>query len=1301
MKKSKKVLLLTAAAIVLIALIVGAIVLLPGLLSGKDGPDSKEHVHSYDFLENLRPVTCDTDGVDRYQCSCGLQTVQLVGATGHSLGEWSTEKQADCFHTGTMYTVCKNCGQKQTKTTPRTSHNYLTEDPEDAEQLHYTCTLCQDTFVAAGNATVDAYTQSYFGDCEPSFTFTVYCQEDEAYIYEHLYIVDSYFYNTEYEVKLPYTLRSGKNNSWTVIPEREYTQGGIYIAARSGNVFFANNGVQEMTFAIRRDESKVMELSDKVIFLQTLQNQYSGYYPYTLDFSQATDTYWLTLKSKTGLEVGDTICVGNAQSMEDIIRQDDEPDVFGKIKLMEYDREKKVYLIELEAPSLTELFTRLDVYSDDVISTEDTDMTDPEVLTAQATQILYQSEDFGTFICAAQSTTATYLSSRGLNTRMSSFKDFFDAIEISADRSELPHWTEDGFLAGKVILDGSVEIPVTLSSDPDSQQVGQIKIYFEAYVNLDSLKVILNLEKQQVQIKDASEIVKMQVGAQQQVTAGFTFGAELELEWSMGATPYVLNTKSGKYHFKSCKHVDAVKDTSYLQKLSAEELFVMLAQEQVAVENECKTCLPISSMMADNYVLNLDSHTIHLYNCTHVKQATKAQLQISQLPYGNLLALGYGDCKDCNPSSRHTNSFSEQVLNKMKYEDLSDSMEQFQELADALSKDDGAKELEIARIPFTITGMDTIELRLAVYFDFSLEATMEYNYKIQLNSDYGIYLTQEGFNPYTYSTPTQKANEITITGKARVDVGLTAGINATIKGIEKHCFADLSARLGLYAKIQGALKHDFLNKKNDYAAAYFEAGVHCDLVFNAKLAKLETLNRSFLPDELKDIPFLSYGYEKVYYNFDSMPDVIRVDTIYYNLENADLMNVKYYDVVNMKEGTDRLSITGIKGKYSVEFRLKNGKNCVVDSGYLLINTPNEAFTDELTVVVKGSDSWGTYRRGNSKYDMESYSIRIEYDPNFNQAEIPSEAAEYENHRYYLYRLEGVTSVEAAKVHCQSVGGYLCTVTSEAEAVFIDGYLKDAGSLSQIIFGLSYDEKTGEWTWSNGESLIYTDWTDEEPKVGQQVTLCVSDDGYGWGPGDLGYAAEEGLLVLCEWGAYDSNMDMTVEERYDSITGYYQGWYTAPQGITGGALGIHRTNVLLEDQDALQMYADLASNCSMDAQGQVTVTFTVDDIKNIIEKHEGEYIAIYMFGPLRQNPSVEDGLYTMSIDYDEGKECFKLKGKEWIQHDTYLFVDLPNLKLSGNNLLGDVYGQYVELFWTEYGDVGDISLVRYTPSFETE
>lgn len=1293
MKQSKKGLIIGICALVLV-LVAGSVTGI--LLLGKNSANPKEtkHEHVYEVAEVIRETTCTEDGIFRMECSCGNRKIKTEAAAGHTLGEWQTQIPANCQTPGAACSICKNCGHTVTQIIPRTQHTYTLSESIDGQSAYdqYNCTLCADQFTVNVDADTDLYSHPFISDCDPYYTFEVYCEEDADYIYENLRIVDSYFHGTQWEETVPYTVSRGYGNWWTIAPEQPYEEGRIYLALRSGQVLFQNYCAQDLSFAIHRDEREIVELSDDVIFLQSLENEDAGYYPYDLEYSEASSSYWLTVGKCDELEEGDILCVGNAQSLEEVLQRDEVEDVFGKIKTITYSKANKTYLIELVEPSLSEVFSALDVRSSQMIAGDSIQLEDSDAMAEQAKAILYQSEEFGRFVCSAHATSLTYLAPYGLTTPLASFEAFFNSIEITVPNKELPHVNEDGSVSGKITLEGKIEIPIELPDEAGGEEVGQISIRFDATVELNSLKLIVDIHRDEAVIDEVEQVTFMQAGIDQTVTTGFTFAVDLQLEWSTATKPYVLNTQSGVFHYHKCLHVRDMEDSSKLEEMTIEDMFAKLGDGSMSADKQCGTCLPLDALQARSFVMNTKTKVVHNPTCSQIANSKSDKLQISELPLDSITKGGYKPCGHCHPESRDANSFAAQMLVKMQSEDLGDSMKQYKKLAEKLGNDDSAQMLKLGGVSCNVAGVATAELELFVYVDFKLEASLEYQYTLQTRSQYGVYLTRNGFNGYSDSEKTPLQNSITLTGKARVDVGLSVAANIHVTGLEEYCFARLDARMGLYAEILGAIRHDFLNNDGNFAAAYFEAGLHMDLIFSARLGPAEVKGHSFLPEELQDIPFLKYGYDRIYTSFVDLPEVIYVDSIYYNLEKANLMQVKYFDIFQLSDGRDTLSITGIKNKYDVTFTLADGSHCSVDTGFLLVHTPTEAFTDELTITVTGHDKWGKFRQGNTKYDIQSCTIRIEYDPLKNSTDIPEGAVYRDGHYYQLFRLDDVTTFAQAKEYCESLGGYLCTITSDAEEAFVTDYLMNQGALSNIAFGLVYDADSGKWRWDNGEQMSYLDWAGAEPTSEATAVLSLMDADYSWYTGSFDYAQTEGMLVLCEWGIYVDFSDMTTEERLDNISGFYHGWYTAQQGKTGITLGIHRTNALLQDQEALELYAQWATDCSRDAAGVATQTFTAEDIAGFVEAHEGEYIAMFLFGPLRENPSVEDGLYTMSVAYNETTNTYDLIGKKWIQRDTYIFADYRNMTLYGSVLQGDVYSSP----WYTYTKQGVFYLTPMDP-----
>lgn len=144
-----------------------------------------------------------------------------------------------------------------------------------------------------------------------------------------------------------------------------------------------------------------------------------------------------------------------------------------------------------------------------------------------------------------------------------------------------------------------------------------------------------------------------------------------------------------------------------------------------------------------------------------------------------------------------------------------------------------------------------------------------------------------------------------------------------------------------------------------------------------------------------------------------------------------------------------------------------------------------------------------------------------------------------------------------------------------------------------------------------------------------------------------------------------------QQSISQIVGTYKGQYVAGQGLTGLTLSIYKTSDVLQNRSVLQEYADVATYYSQNSEGIPQKEYTEEDIENIVRQHAGEYIAFFSFYPLASNPDVEDGLYTMSVNYDSAAERYSLAGESWIQRDSYTFVNLNDVYVEN----GEMFGSY--------------------------
>lgn len=188
-----------------------------------------------------------------------------------------------------------------------------------------------------------------------------------------------------------------------------------------------------------------------------------------------------------------------------------------------------------------------------------------------------------------------------------------------------------------------------------------------------------------------------------------------------------------------------------------------------------------------------------------------------------------------------------------------------------------------------------------------------------------------------------------------------------------------------------------------------------------------------------------------------------------------------------------------------------------------------------------------------------------------------------------------------------------------------------------------------------------------------------------------------LMVMTQLSTISFAYTDTQKQNIEKIIGVYDGSYTASQGITGLTLAVYRKQDILNDNLLLQKYADVANSCGNSYSSGSGKTFTAADIKEIVSQHSDEYIALFNFFPMVDengvgpNPNVEEGLYTMTVTYNESTGKYDFFGSKWIQRNTYFFVDLRSVVLNEDVLSGDVYGEYASWLGTEYKDLGDVSV----------
>ena len=951
---------------------------------GEDGEKGEEHTSCEWNIETIvQDKSCTDDGVVVYACACGEKKTVVDKAEGHNYSEWVSASEPTCTVAGKRERICSACSEKETAFVEKLAHNYeITEEEKNGIIYdNYMCSLCSDSFSVSKEITqgFENADEEHISNCEPYFSFDIVSAGDEEYIRDNLVIVDSYFEDSEDEKNdfaiAEYDLENVDTNVWRVTPANAYEAGNTYKAKRSGDVVFKEYGVYDFTFSILKEETSIMEFKDGIIFVQTLENRAPGYYPYTIEYSDNSGLYWVDLGKTDGLEIGDIICIGEAESMSEVFETHSGNNTFGKIELITYSQSEKIYRIAMSVPSFSEIFSEVDIYTSKLEQASDVEFVDEAELESQVVAALYNSEDFIKFMGASYVTATEFLDDRGAVITVGTFSDFLNSIRIDEQKTErLKLDPETDTITAKITIVGKVAIPVTVYSSGENRNVGNIVISFSAYVNLDYLKLVLNFEEHEVANADEKKLTKLKIGAEQSVTTGFTFNVEISVDYSMEATPYVFNMSSRVYHFESCKHVAAMKESN-IMRISAEALLEMVKDGSVNADNECGTCRPISSMKSDNYVLNKKSKVIHLYDCKHLSTVSSSELLVSGAAYGNLELSGYKACESCKPYSRYTNSFSESLLSKMQSNDFGFSMEEIKKIAETAGGAEQSKKIPVAEVPVVI-GPCKVDFELYVFINFTIKASISYQYEQTAFNEYGFVLGSAGFRSYRGERTSQNKNLLTATGSTRLDVGALGVIRASFVGFEKCMYASFNAQCGMYATASGALYRDFKNHTGNYMVAYFECGLNCNIYGEIKIPFFKIFTFPFYEGEY---PALKLGYERVIFEYVGVPESLTIDSVEFFLGRNDLMMVKYYDLLTMKNGTAKLSCVGLPGRYTVTFTLKYGDNCYVKDGYLYVIDPSESFTDEITVAVKAYDVWDDFKPNNTKMDLPTYKVAIEYE----------------------------------------------------------------------------------------------------------------------------------------------------------------------------------------------------------------------------------------------------------------------------------------------------------------------------------
>ncbi len=927
--------------------------------------------------------TCTEPGYTQSRCAlCGEEVAQeILYATGHSFGSYTTVRAATCTQTGTQERTCLTCGEKETVQTGALGHSYaLMEDGS------YVCGGCGDTVTQNGDGGVSTDGE-YVTDCPVDYGFMITTGGDEAYIRENLKIVDVTYDGTSQEKEgvHDYILTPQPDGSWLVTPSPAYEENTTYIARLEGDLEFTDHMGDTLTFRIIGENGAVYRFSDKLIFIRLPEQGDPRRDAYRMDLPEDSDLIYLTLPEQgifTEEYVSRVVCVGDYESMEELQADPSKEAAFGKIAQVLPQADGSCLLV-LECPQLEEVYDDLDVvYSGPV------EMLDPETVREveeQAVAAVYASEGFADFLTSAMIASEDYAREHGLTVDGSISATLLDKITITVKSS---------YRDEKLNVGVSAILSVPLK-DSNGGEYGTLKFALDVSLAF-KIKVTAECRLWKILWRPVG-VRSFLFEVDSETEFKFVFGVTLEIEKDWGtADSELYKSGNGMIHRHGCSVIE--QDVALQPVTPAQVNDAYRAYMANAAMLECAVCRPISGYLNDNYFfINHDSGTAHRFCCSaldrYAPNCTSGYVT-KELP-GT-----YKFCSTCNPQV-HQNlplNFDSYLKAAMKYKDWAKLREETKEHLDRQKLGNGKNSnIDAIDIPIVISVFE-IHLDVDIVLELKFEGTINYEYShssrnisgIRLNKDYKL-------EAYKHNEAGGESHALSVMGKVTAKLGVKVNARASLTGWDRFINIGISAEAGLYAELTGVLRIGAENMDGSwdtfcYGTAYLECGLYTDVYFQYKVVCFNG-KLSLLGGE-KRLPIFALGYDRVYYNYTHVPELVTVTGNSVDLSSLGILNSRYYSARKDETGDETLNIAGVPGKYEVSVSLldENGQTpayAAVSNGVLTLaeDAPCGAVLTA-TVSVEGKEKMVAtvtdflrcnFKSGSSRYDLPDYRFKMQID----------------------------------------------------------------------------------------------------------------------------------------------------------------------------------------------------------------------------------------------------------------------------------------------------------------------------------
>ena len=181
---------------------------------------------------------------------------------------------------------------------------------------------------------------------------------------------------------------------------------------------------------------------------------------------------------------------------------------------------------------------------------------------------------------------------------------------------------------------------------------------------------------------------------------------------------------------------------------------------------------------------------------------------------------------------------------------------------------------------------------------------------------------------------------------------------------------------------------------------------------------------------------------------------------------------------------------------------------------------------------------------------------------------PVAEAEFNGHKYLLF--DTATNWINAQAYCESLGGYLATLTTPEEEAFVALLCANNSTRSGYYLGATDTENEGSWQWITGEKWDYTNWNDGEPNNASSVEHYLEIWNCGTAPAwnDIPDKYYNNYGFICEISVFDTTLtydanggenapevfecktdtDITLSSKVPTRPGYiFKGWSETKDG----------------------------------------------------------------------------------------------------------------------------------------------------------